>query len=369
MRFNTTTTFKRYVLPGAIIIIVVSSLWLISKDSLPEGLIQVNGRLEGDRITVSTEYSGKIWKLDAKEGDLVEAGQIMARLDNERLQKQFSQAKDAFEVLQKQVRADEANLRIQKKEMPLTIGQAEAGVLQASAALEKAEAKEKKALRDAKRARELRPSGAVSEDYLEKVELLLDTAGRDAAIARASLNQAQAALTSAELEGERILAQQSRLEALYAERDKAQNAVEEIRCVLDKYIIRAPASGTVTAKLVSLGETLAQGSPLFDMVDLDQLYLKAYLPEPHLGKIRRGLEAHVFTDAFPDQPFIAEVDYIASRSQFTPKEVQTKEERVKQVFALKLYLNENPEHSLSPGMPADALIRWKEDVSWRLPVQ
>ena len=81
------------------------------------------------------------------------------------------------------------------------------------------------------------------------------------------------------------------------------------------------------------------------------------------------VEAHVFTDAFPDQPFIAEVDYIASRSQFTPKEVQTKEERVKQVFALKLYLNENPEHSLSPGMPADALIRWKDDVSWRLPVQ
>ena len=301
-----TMIVKRYLLPGAIIVIVISGLWLFHEDSLPEGLIQVNGRLEGDRITVSTEYSGQIQTLDASEGDRVKAGQIMAHLDNDRLQKQFSQA--------------------------------EAGVAKAATGLNKAKARKEKALRDAERARELRPSGAISEDDLEKAELLLDTAARDVAIARASLSQ-------------------------------AQSAVEEIRCMLDKYVIRAPASGTVTAKLVSLGETLAPGAPLFDMVDLDQLYVKAYLPEPDIGKVRRGLKAHVFTDAFPDRPFSAEVAYIASRSQFTPKEVQTRDERVKQVFAVKLYLAENPDHSLSPGMPTDAVIRWKEEVSWRSPVR
>ncbi len=102
-------------------------------------------------------------------------------------------------------------------------------------------------------------------------------------------------------------------------------------------------------------------------MDLDRLYLKVYVPERQIGKLRLDLPARVYTDAFPQQPFAARVRYIASRAEFTPKEVQTTDERVKLVFAAKLYLDENPEHRLSPGLPADAVIRWKEDTPWERP--
>ena len=87
--------------------------------------------------------------------------------------------------------------------------------------------------------------------------------------------------------------------------------------------------------------------------DLDQLYLKVYVPEAQIGKLRLELPARIYTDAFPDEPFAATVRYLASRAEFTPKEVQTPDERVKLVFAVKLYPDKNPEHRLTPGLPAE----------------
>ena len=98
-------------------------------------------------------------------------------------------------------------------------------------------------------------------------------------------------------------------------------------------------------------------------MDLDRLYLKVYVPEIQIGKVRLDLPARIYTDAFPDQPFEATVRYIASKAEFTPKEVQTPDERVKLIYPVKLYLAENPDHRLTPGLPADAVIRWKDDVA------
>lgn len=116
-----------------------------------------------------------------------------------------------------------------------------------------------------------------------------------------------------------------------------------------------------------MGEVVAAGAPLLELVDLDHLYLKVYVPEVQIGKLRLDLSARIFTDAFPEQPFEAMVRYIASKAEFTPKEVQTPDERVKLIYAVKLYLRENPDHRLTPGLPADAIIRWKEDVVWAKP--
>ena len=91
------------------------------------------------------------------------------------------------------------------------------------------------------------------------------------------------------------------------------------------------------------------------------------MPEAQIGKLRLGLPAKVYTDAFPDQPYDATVRYIATRAEFTPKEVQTPDERVKLVHAVKLYVSANPDHRLSPGVPADAVIRWQEGVAWAKP--
>jgi HlyD family secretion protein len=119
--------------------------------------------------------------------------------------------------------------------------------------------------------------------------------------------------------------------------------------------------------MVDIGEVVTAGAPLFEVVDLDRLYLKVYVPEIQIGKIRLNLQARIYTDAFPDRPFEATVRYIASKAEFTPKEIQTPDERVKLIYAVKLYLKENPDHQLTPGLPADAVIRWKEDVAWVSP--
>ena len=118
---------------------------------------------------------------------------------------------------------------------------------------------------------------------------------------------------------------------------------------------------------MDVGEVVTAGAPLYELVDLDRLYLKAYVPEVQIGKLRLGLRARIYTDAFPDEPFPAVVRYIASRAEFTPKEVQTPDERVKLIYAIKLYLDENPEHRLTPGLPADAVIRWREEAPWVKP--
>jgi HlyD family secretion protein len=119
--------------------------------------------------------------------------------------------------------------------------------------------------------------------------------------------------------------------------------------------------------MVDVGEVVAAGAPLLELVDLDRLYLKVYVPEVQIGKLRLDLPARIYTDAFPDQPFDATLRYIASKAEFTPKEVQTQDERVKLIYAVKLYLKENPDHRLTPGLPADAIIRWKDDVDWAKP--
>jgi len=120
-------------------------------------------------------------------------------------------------------------------------------------------------------------------------------------------------------------------------------------------------------RLVDVGEVVGAGAPLLDIVNMNRLYLKVYVPELEIGKVRLGLPARIYIDAYPDQYFTATVRYISSRAEFTPKEVQTPDERVKLVYAVKLYLDENPDHRLAPGLPADAIIRWEDDVQWAKP--
>jgi HlyD family secretion protein len=121
----------------------------------------------------------------------------------------------------------------------------------------------------------------------------------------------------------------------------------------------APASGIVASKVVNAGEVVAAGTPLVIIIDLQALWLKVFIPEPEIGKLRLGLPAAVSVDAFPGRTFPASIVEISQKAEFTPKDVQTREERVKQVFAVKLAVD-NADGALKPGMPADALILWKE---------
>jgi len=149
---------------------------------------------------------------------------------------------------------------------------------------------------------------------------------------------------------------------------EARAALAEQQRYLDEMTVRAPTTGTVLVRTIERGEWVQPGTPLFTLVDLNQLYLKIYVPEPDIGKIVHGQVARVHVDAFPKRFFPARVSKIASEAEFTPKNVETREERVKLVFAVELALDENPDGVLKPGMPADAVVRLEEGPDWITPV-
>jgi len=334
---------------------------------VPDGLIQANGRMEGDHITVAGKFPGRIQELLAREGAVVRAGQVLARLDDAQTRARVEQARKAWDAIEAQVQAAHTSLAVLNLEVPLAIETADATVMRAGSMVERAIAVEKEARVDAQRFRNLAEKDEASLQQRDQADLKLDVARQDLAAARSALTQATKELAQAELGWKRIRAKEADVAALEHQRDQAEAALREAESVLADLTITAPAGGTITTRMVDVGEVVAAGAPLLELVDLDRLYLKVYVPEVQIGKVRLDLPARIYVDAFPDRSFEATVQYIAAKAEFTPKEVQTPDERVKLIYAVKLYLKDNPDHRLTPGMPADAMIKWREDVAWAKP--
>ena len=347
---------------------VALNQWVWNHD-LPEGLIQANGRIEGDHVTIASKFPGRIRELLVREGAAVTAGQVLVRLDDSQAAARVRQAKHAAEALEAQVQAAHTTLAILNLEVPLAIERADAQVAKAKDAVDKALSVEREARSDAQRFRDLAEKDEASIQQRDQAVMRWEVAQKEIASSRSALTQARKELAQAELGWKRIRARESDVSALESQRDQAYAVLDEAESVLKDLTITAPTGGTVTTRMVDVGEVVAAGAPLLELVDLDRLYLKVYVPEVQIGKVQLDLPARIYTDAFPEQPFEATVRYIASKAEFTPKEVQTPDERVKLIYAVKLYVQENPDHRLTPGLPADAVIRWKEDAAWVKPKQ
>jgi HlyD family secretion protein len=253
------------------------------------------------------------------------------------------------------------------KEVPVAIAIAEANVAAAEAAERRAQAAEAQDERDATRARRLLADGTVPQQAAEQADLALTSSRNQRAAAQANRTQSQQALADARLGPDRIRAKQAELRSLEATRNEVAARVTQAQTAVDDLRVTSPIDAVITSRFANIGEVVNAGMPLLELVDPDRLYLKVYVPEKDIGRVRRGLPARIYTDAFPGEPFDATVGYIGSRAEFTPKEIQTPDERTKLVYEVRLYLTRNPDHKLTPGMPADAIIRWKEDVAWMPP--
>jgi HlyD family secretion protein len=353
MRFD-----KKNLLIGLVAVAVVGGgIWawqrFAGSDALPEGLIQANGRIEGDHTTVASKLAGRIAVLKVREGDAVQAGQVLAQLEDTQLAAKQQQADAAVATIAAQLQAARAQLAIARREVPL----AEAS---ADALLAKARAAEIQAAKDARRFDELAERGTVEPRRAEQMRLAHTASAAD-------LRQAEQGLASARLGHDKVKARENDVAALEAGLRQAEAAAKEVASLVDDLSLRAPTGGVILTRLREAGEMVAAGTPVFDLVDLDKLYLKVYVPEKQIGQLRLGLPAQVYTDAFPGKAFPATTRYIASQAEFTPKEVQTPDERVKLTYAVKLYFDANPEHRLTPGVPADAVIRWRDGVPWQAP--
>lgn len=340
---------------------------LMTGNRVPNGLVQVNGRIEGDSVLVSSKQPGRIESLSIREGDAVVAGQTLARLEDASARARVKQAEAARDVARARVAAARAGLAVMRREVPIGIGAARAKLRSAEAALVSARASEAQVERERNRVFRLRQSQAVDEETKERADLALATAAQRVAAAEATEHEAEQAVADARLGPDRVRAKEADLAALDATLRQADALVDEARTVLDDLAIVSPTAGTVTVRFREPGEVIGAGTPLFEIVDLDHLYLRGFVAESDIGKVRLGLAARIYTDAFPGRAIPAELRYIASRAEFTPKEVQTRDERTKLVYAVKLYVIDNRDRSLSPGLSADAIIRFQEDAPWTPP--
>lgn len=319
--------------------------------------IEVSGRIEGRITTLTAKSSAKVAEIRVDEGRTVQEGEILALLDDQTQRARVEAETQKLNALKAQLRATEINLDTLDRQTVLRVQQAEAALAEVKTRVRRTRASYEQARRDARRYEELARQRIVSPQKAEDSRL-------QETLAMAALNEATAAEHRAQRELQIAHAERALVPAKEAERDallrqiKEEEArVAEERSYLDEFVIRSPISATVLTRTIELGERVNAGTPLYTLVNLNALYVKVYIPEPAIGKVALNQPARVEVDAYPGRFFQARVSKVAQQAEFTPKNVETKEERVKLVFAVELSLLSNPGGVLKPGMPADAFIK------------
>jgi HlyD family secretion protein len=326
----------RKIAPFAIAVVILGAALIalsLARNSAGK-ILEGTGTIEATEVRVGSKVMGRIQQLLVREGDTVKAGQVIARLES--AEYEAAVARDRASVAKAEAQLAELLAGAREQE----IKEARAAVAQAAANLEKARL-------DWDRYQELYSEGAISS--LE----------RDAALNRYQVAQEQHKAAQERLN---LLLAGARAEAIEAARwevARAKAALAASMVTLDETVIRAPISGVVLTKAADQGETVLAGAPIVVMIDPQDIWLRVYIAESDIGRVRLGQPARIRVDSFPDRSFPGRVTEVASRAEFTPKNVQTKKERVYLVFGVKIAL-ENPEGLLKPGMPADAEITVEE---------
>ena len=353
---------------GAVVLALAAGAWYWWADrAAPSGLLQINGRIEGDPIAVAPKAAGRISELLVREGDEVKAGQLLARLADEAVDARHAQTLAGAAAQRAQALALDTSAALLQSETAVQLATAQAGLAAARAELGRAQAAAMQEERDLERARDLAARGFVGPQSVERSELTLRSAREQQAGAHAALARAEQALRDAQLGPQRMRARLAEAASTRAQVTAAEARVREAATQIADLQVIAPLAARVSSRYANVGEVIGVGTPIFGLTDLAHVYLKGYVPEPLIGRVRLGQAAQIWTDAWPDTPFEARVGYIASRAQFTPKEVQTRDERTKLVYEVRLYPLADPGGKLLPGQPADGMIRHEEAAAWQRP--
>jgi HlyD family secretion protein len=297
-----------------------------------EGVIQASGTVEATEADLGFQLAGRVLEVVPQEGDVVSLGQELARLD-------LADQEAARGAARAQVDAVEARLsELRRGARAEELAQAEAA---AHAASERAD----DALRDAERARRLFEGGAVSAQSLEKVETALQ-------VAQAARDQAAQGLA--------MVRQGPRVETIRAQEavvDQAKANLARAEAMLANGVIAAPFPGRVTVRHREPGEAVSPGAPVLTLLDPDDRWVRIYVREDQIGGVQVGMEATIFSDTYPDKTYPGEVTFIGSEAEFTPRNVQTTEERIKLVYPVKVRITDDPGFELKPGIPVDVTLR------------
>ena len=359
----------------------------------PADRILVSGNIELEQADISFKTAGRLVERAVDEGDAVRKGQVVGRLDRDQLERQREAQVAALAAAQAQLAQSRTGLQWQRETLQADLAQrgAELGASQARlqelksgsrpqeiqearAAVDAARTEAERSRADWDRAQRLYKADAIStaqydqyrtryeasaaalkqaEQRLSLVEAgprseTIEAASSQVARARASVRLGEANQIELKRREEEIVARQAEIE-----RAKAQIAL--IDAQLADTVAASPITGLVLVKAADVGEVVAPGTTVVTVGDLDHPWLRAYISERDLGRVKVGSKARLTTDSFPGKVYDGRVTFISSEAEFTPKQIQTQEERVKLVYRVKIEVD-NPRHELKNNMPVDAEI-------------
>ena len=375
----------------ALAIVVTSGWWWTTRPREPTTVIEASGQVRGTEVTLSAKSGGIAEVVAVREGQQVRRGELVAQIGAREVEARLAQATAEREAarsriveLDAQLAAIDAAVQQSRLGVELARGTTEheihgatEAVRRADADLAAAQAQLEQDRRLAERYAGLVTQGFVSRNYYDDLltrsrtsTARVDAARRARDEALAASERAKAGSLAVGVKREdvrRLTAERVRLVAsrvtLQHQAEVADARVTEIEATLADLRITAPSDGTVITRLAEPGELVAPGRPLATLTDLSSLYVRVYVPEREIGKVRLGNQARIYADAFPGRAFGGSVVEIAQRAEFTPKDVHVKDEREKLVFAVKVAID-NSEGYLKPGMGVDVRIKWKDDAGW-----
>ena len=367
-----------------VLIAALTTGWFFFRGSSDkENVIAVSGRIESDDAAVAAKTSGRIREITAREGDTVKAGQIIAVLDDEQLNARVTQAKSTvaqaearlqhsrqqIAVLQTQLEQSRISISQARLDAEGRVSQAQAHVASAEAALAQAHAEYNQALYDKEKFTALAEQGDVSEregkqsaTTAQVHEAVVRSAKRQVEAARGALVAAKAnldnpAIRASQASGVELQIKQAEADILsaQADADHARAELQEAEANRSDLNVVAPFDGTIATRLAEPGEVVAAGTPILTIVNLDKVYLRGFIPEGEIGRVRVGQSARIYLDSNPNHTIEATVSRNDHEASFTPENTYFRNDRVKQVVGVKLQIA-NPEGFAKPGMPADGEV-------------
>jgi len=357
--------------------------FVLAPPALPPGVLGVSGRIEGDDSAVAAKTSGRIREISVREGDRVEAGQVIAVLDDEQIRAREQQAMAAVRQAEARVRLAQHQIAVldeQLQQSRLGVGQArgdaegrvneaEGKLAAADAQLAQAEAAYAQAKWDREAMTRLFQKELVAEQEAQRAQrneeaqaAIVAAQRRQVEAARGALTAARANLVNPAIRSSQVVAVQGQIlqaqadiAAAQAEAERARSLLDEARANRADLRVIAPFNGTVATRTAEPGEVVMAGTAIITLVNLAEVYLRAFVPEGQIGRVRVGQPARVYLDSAPAKPIDAYVLRIDPQASFTPENTYFREDRVKQVVGVKLRLKSAVGFA-KPGMPADGEI-------------
>ncbi len=318
----------------AIVVLIVAvgavALLLVRHRNSGQTLV-VSGTVEATEAQLGFQTPGRIEAIMVHEGDMVKAGDELARLDRAELQARRQQAEAQMAAANALLSEFEHGARPEE-------------LASARATRDAAQDRLNDAQRDFERTKQLHEGGAVSKEIFDKASLQYDIA------------KSQLTLASEQLRLVESGPRRERIDAQRAVLAQTEAAVRTVDVLLDNMTMRAALDGQITVRHREPGEIVSAGAAILTLMNRDDRWVRIYIPEDRVGAARIGQTATITADTYPDKTYHGQVIQIASEAEFTPKTVQTTEERVKLVYAVKVRITDDPSCDLKPGMPADVVL-------------